>query len=60
MLVNPHNVKKSKELDDNSQTKNEPVVGRNIFHGARPREGAWLTPWLWIGRTKEVGTLGIG
>lgn len=39
-------------------TKNEPVVGRNIVHGARPRIGAKLTPWLWIGRTKEVRTSG--
>ena len=35
--------------------KNESVVGRNIIHGARPRKGAELTPWLWIGGTKEVG-----
>jgi len=37
-------------------TKNEPVVGRNIFHRARPCKGAKLTPWLWIGGTKEVRT----
>ena len=34
--------------------KNEPVVGRNIFHRARPCKGAKLTPWLWTGGTKEV------
>ena len=33
-------------------TKNEPVVGRNIFQRARPCKGAKLTPWLWIGGTK--------
>ncbi len=38
-------------------TKNEPVVGRNIFHRARPWLGAKLTPWLWTGGTKEVRTL---
>lgn len=38
------------------QTKNEPVVGRNIFHRARPCKGAKLTPWLWTGGTKEVRT----
>jgi len=38
-------------------TKNEPVVGRNIFHRARPCKGAKLTPWLWTGGTKEVRTL---
>ena len=38
-------------------TKNEPVVGRNIFHRARPSKGAKLTPWLWAGGTKEVRTL---
>ena len=38
-------------------TKNEPVVGRNIFQRARPCKGAKLTPWLWIGGTKEVRTL---
>ena len=38
-------------------TKNEPVVGRNIFHRARPWLGAELTPWLWIGGTKEVRNL---
>ena len=37
-------------------TKNEPVVGRNIFHRARPWQGAKLTPWLWAGGTKEVRT----
>ena len=37
-------------------TKNEPVVGRNIFHRARPWLGAKLTPWLWTGGTKEVRT----
>ena len=35
-------------------TKNEPVVGRNIFHRAGPCKGAKLTPWLWTGGTKEV------
>lgn len=35
--------------------KNESVVGRNTVHGARPRKGAELTPWLWTGGTKEVG-----
>lgn len=39
-------------------TKNEPVVGRNHHHRARPSKGAKLTPWLWIGRTKEVRTSG--
>ena len=38
------------------QTKNEPVVGRNIVQRARPCEGAELTPGLWICQTKEVGT----
>ena len=38
-------------------TKNEPVVGRNIFHRARPWLGAKLTPWLWTGGRKEVRTL---
>ena len=38
-------------------TKNEPVVGRNIFHRARPCKGAKLTPWIWTGGTKEVRTL---
>ena len=37
-------------------TKNEPVVGRNIFHRVRPCKGAKLTPWLWAGGTKEVRT----
>ena len=37
-------------------TKNEPVVGRNIFHRARPWQGAKPTPWLWAGGTKEVRT----
>ena len=37
-------------------TKNEPVVGRNIYHRARPWLGAELTPWLWTGGTKEVRT----
>ena len=36
--------------------KNEPVVGRNIHHGARPCLEAKLTPWVWAGGTKEVGT----
>ena len=35
-------------------TKNEPVVSRNDFHRAGPCKGAKLTPWLWIGGTKEV------
>ena len=39
------------------EIKNEPVVGRNIFHRARPCKGAKLTPWLWTGGTKEVRTL---
>ena len=38
------------------ETKNEQVVGRNIFRRARPCRGAKLTPGLWIGRTKEVRT----
>ena len=38
------------------KTKNEPVVGRNIFHRAGPCKGAKLTPWLWTGGTKEVRT----
>ena len=38
------------------KTKNEPVVGRNIFHRAGPWLGAKLTPWIWAGRTKEVRT----
>ena len=38
-------------------TKNEPVVGRKIFQRAGPCKGAKLTPWLWIGGTKEVRTL---
>ena len=33
-------------------TKNEPVVGRNIFQRARPWLGAKLTPWLWAGGTR--------
>ena len=37
-------------------TKNEPVVGRNFVHRAQPSKGAKLTPWLWAGGTKEVGT----
>ena len=37
-------------------TKNEPVVGRNIYHRARPCKRAVLTPWLWTGGTKEVRT----
>ena len=37
-------------------TKNEPVVGRNFVHRARPCKGAKLTPWLWAGGTKEVRT----
>ena len=37
-------------------TKNEPVVGRNIIHRARPCKGAKLTPWSWTGGTKEVRT----
>ena len=41
----------------NRTTKNEPVVGRNNFQRARPCRGAKLTPWLWIGGTKEVRTL---
>ena len=41
-------------------TKNEPVVGRNHHHRARPSKGAKLTPWLWIGRTKEVRISGDG
>ena len=36
--------------------KNEPVVGRNIYHRAGPCKGAKLTPWIWAGRTKEVRT----
>ena len=39
------------------ETKNEPVVGRNIFQRARPCKGAKLTPWLWTGGTREVRTL---
>ncbi len=39
-------------------TKSEPAVSRNCIHRARPCEGAKLTPWLWIGGTKEVGTSG--
>ena len=39
-------------------TKNEPAVSRNYHQRARPCLGAKLTPWLWIGGTKEVGTLG--
>ena len=38
------------------ETKNEPVVGRNIFQRARPCIGAKLTPWLWTGGTREVRT----
>jgi hypothetical protein len=44
------------KVSKNYNTKNEPVVGRNIFHRARPCKGAKLTPWLWTGRTKEVRT----
>ena len=40
------------------KTKNGPVVGRNGHQRARPCKGAELTPWLWIGRTKEVRTSG--
>ena len=36
--------------------KNEPVVGRNNLHRARPCKKATLTPWIWTGRTKEVRT----
>jgi hypothetical protein len=39
-------------------TKNEPVVGGNFVHRARPCKGAKLTPWLWPGGTKEVRTRG--
>ena len=39
-------------------TKNEPVVGRNFYHRTWPCKGAKRTPWLWIGRTKEVRTSG--
>ena len=39
------------------KTKNEPVIGRNIFHRVGPCKGAKLTPWIWIGGTKEVRTL---
>ena len=39
-------------------TENEPVVGRNFVHSARPCKGAKLTPWLWAGGTKEVRTRG--
>ena len=38
------------------KTKNEPVVGRNIYLRAGPCNGAKLTPWSWTGGTKEVGT----
>lgn len=38
------------------KTKNEPVVGRNIYLRAGPCNGAKLTPWLWTGGTKEVRT----
>ena len=38
------------------KTKNEQVVGRNIYQRARPCKGAKLTPGLWIGGTKEVRT----
>ena len=38
------------------KTKNEPVVGRNIFQRACPCKGAKLTPWLWTGGTREVRT----
>ena len=31
----------------NTIKKNEPIVGRNIFHGQRPCKEAELTPWLW-------------
>ena len=41
-------------------TKNEPVVGRNNHHRARPCQGAKLTPWLWTGGTKEVRTRAYG
>lgn len=37
--------------------ENELVAGRNIFHRAEPCKGAKLTPWIWIGGTKEVRTL---
>ncbi len=46
---------KNKSVRNN--TKNEPVVGRNTIHRARPCKGAKLTPWLWTGGTKEVRTL---
>lgn len=39
-------------------TKNEPAVSRNFHQRAGSCIGAKLTPWLWIGGTKEVGTLG--
>ena len=38
------------------KTKNEQVVGRNIYRRARPCKGAKLTPGLWIGGRKEVRT----
>lgn len=39
-----------------TNTKNEPVVGRNNHQRTRSCEGAELTPGLWICQTKEVGT----
>ena len=45
------------KLESANITKNEPVVSRNVFQWARPGRGAKLTPWLWAGGTKEVGTL---
>ena len=37
-------------------TKNEPVAGWNVVHGARPCKGAALAPWIWADGTKEVRT----
>ena len=45
-----------RNLSQQTVTKNEPVVGRNTLHRARPCKKAKLTPWLWAGGTKEVRT----
>jgi len=44
VLVNPHHVKKSKELDDNSQTKNDRKDPKVI--AGLVREGRYMIPYL--------------
>nr|MCR5279636.1 IS110 family transposase [Lachnospiraceae bacterium] len=44
VLINPHHVKKSKELDDNSQTKNDRKDPKVI--AGLVREGRYMIPYL--------------